>query len=113
MLPLRSARTFCVQPRPTAHPSCGRNDESDDFPIRDDAFLPEVSLHAKLLCDLAVIAMAEGERWVGGDCQYEFPFKLVLGARRLKTNSLTSAGPARTYREAECRSRPGTLPGPR
>jgi hypothetical protein len=30
-------------------------------------------LHAKPPCDLAVIAMAEGERWVRRDCRYEFP----------------------------------------
>jgi hypothetical protein len=44
------------------------------LPIADDAFLPVVvSLQAKRLTILLVIAMAEGERWVRGDCWYEFP----------------------------------------
>jgi len=33
----------------------------------------EVSLLQSHLAILPVIAMAEGERWVRGDCRYEFP----------------------------------------
>ena len=38
------------------------------------------------------------------------PPTLPVRVHRLKTNSLTSAGPARTCREAECRSRPTIHP---
>ena len=43
------------------------------------------------LAILPVIAMVEGERWVRETTGTSFPFRPV-GAHRLKTNSLTSAG---------------------
>ena len=75
MLPLRVREDLLCST--STHPSYGRG-RPLVLPIVDDAFLPVVvSLQAKPPCDLAVIAMAEGERWVRRDCRCEFPFRLV------------------------------------
>ena len=56
----------------SARPSCRRNDESDASYTRRGV-LPEVLCVQSRIAILPVIAMAEGERWVCGDCRYEFP----------------------------------------
>jgi hypothetical protein len=63
MLPLRVREDLLCST--SAHPSCGRNHDAD-------ASLPEVSLPQSRIAILPVIAMAEGERWVGRDVRYEF-----------------------------------------
>ena len=75
MLPLKPREDLlCLS---SIHPSCAHR-RPLALPIADDAFLPVVvSLQAKPPCDLPVIAMAEGERWV--DCRYVFPVRLGWG----------------------------------
>ena len=57
-----------------AHPSCGRSDESGAslYPTMRSFQKSSLCMQSRLAI-LPVIAMAEGERWVRGDCRYEFP----------------------------------------
>ena len=66
MLPLGAREDLLCST--SARPSCWRDDENQTLPILDEAFLPEVSLHAKPHCDLA------------GDCDGR---GRTLGPRRL------------------------------